>query len=149
MAIVEFQRANDNHDHLNDNQISRQRNTCQSSETRKDGGPSKHMGSCGDTIHRKPVTHRSHLDRCAQPRLDCRARHDPITSTPPLTRVLQLRFLHPHTLRCSGVLKGVEVSATTRSRRFGLNRRVAIARHPATAAFLDDGENVMCSYHAL
>ncbi|KAG9679846.1 hypothetical protein KCU99_g59, partial [Aureobasidium melanogenum] len=50
----------------------------------------------------------------------------------------------PHTLRFTGVLNGVEVSAATRSRRFGLKWRVAVAPSSATAAFLD-ASNTSCA----
>jgi hypothetical protein len=63
--------------------------------------------------------------------------------------VLQLRFVLPHTLRSTGVLDGVEVPAATRSRRFGLKWRVAVAPSPATAAFLHVETHVMCLCHAL
>jgi hypothetical protein len=98
----------------------------------------------------EPITHRSHLDRCAQPRLDLSgsSQSNQLPSTPPLTGVLQLRFVLPHPLQSTGVLNGVQVSAATRSRRFGLKWRVAVAPSSATAAFLHPGKHVMCSCHA-
>lgn len=99
----------------------------------------------------EPVTHRSHLDRCAQPRLDLSgsSESNQLPFTPPLAGVLQLRFVFPHPLRFTGVLDGVAVPAATRSRRFGLKWRVAVALFSATAAFPDAGNRVMCLCHAL
>ena len=99
----------------------------------------------------EPVTHRSHLDRCAQPHLDLSgsSQSNHLPSTPPLAGVLQLRSVLPHTLRSTGVLDGVAVPAATRSRRFGLKWRVAVALSSAIAAFLHVGRCVMCLRHAL
>jgi hypothetical protein len=47
------------------------------------------------------------------------------------------------------VLDGVEFPAATRSRRFGLKWRVAVAPSPAIAAFLHVETHVMCLCHAL
>lgn len=94
----------------------------------------------------EPIMHRSHLDRCAQARLDLSGspQSNHLPPTPPLIGFLQLHFLPPHTLRFTGVLNGVEVSAATRSRRFGLKWRVAVAPSSATAAFLD-ASNTSCA----
>jgi hypothetical protein len=55
----------------------------------------------------------------------------------------------PHTLRSTSVLDGVQVPAATRSRRFRLKWRVAVAPSPAIAAFLHVETHVMCLCHAL
>lgn len=150
MAIAKTQRANGKHDHLNDNQISRHEVAVDLAR-RKETVALLSTWALVVTRFIEPVTHRSHLDRCAQPRLDLSgsSQSNHLPSTPPLTGVLQLRFVLPHTLRSTGVLDGVVVPAATRSRRFGLKWRVAVALSSASAAFLDVGRCVMCLCHAL
>jgi hypothetical protein len=85
MGIAKTERANDNRDHLNDNQISRHEVVVDLAR-REETVALLSTWALVVTRFIEAITHRSHLDRCAQPRLDLSgfSQSNHLPSTPPL-----------------------------------------------------------------